>query len=97
VATLDGKLVRPHDISVSADREEGGREAQVARVSHLGFEVRVELSMASGDRAWAQVTRAEADELELEQGQIIFARPSQSKVFESGDGSTDPTNELQVA
>ena len=54
--------------------------------------------MASGDHAWAQVTRAEAEELELEQGQIIFARPSRAKVFESGtEPSTDPTNELQVA
>jgi hypothetical protein len=40
--------------------------------------------MASGDRAWAQVTRAEAEDLELEQGQIIFARPSRTKVFETG-------------
>ena len=59
----------------------------IERVSHLGFEVRVELSMANGDHAWAQVTRAEAEELELEQGQIIFARPSRAKVFEDG---TDP-------
>ena len=70
----------------------------VERVIHLGFEVRVELTLADGDRAWAQVTRAEAEELELEQGQIIFARPSRSKVFESGErDATDPTNELQVA
>ena len=70
----------------------------IERVSHLGFEVRVELSMASGDRAWAQVTRAEAEELELEQGQIIFARPNRAKVFENGSGpGTAPTDELQVA
>ena len=81
-------LIRPHDLDLGLVKVDGAEEAMVERVSHLGFEVRVELSMASGDRAWAQVTRAEADELELEQGQIIFARPSQSKVFESGDVRT---------
>jgi len=92
-------LIRPHDLDLGLVKVDGAEEAMIERVSHLGFEVRVELSMASGDRAWAQVTRAEADELELEQGQIIFARPSRAKVFE-GEGledSTDPTNELQVA
>ena len=83
-------LIRPHDLDLGLVKVDGAEEAMVERVSHLGFEVRVELSMASGDRAWAQVTRAEAEELELEQGQIIFARPSQSKVFESGDGSDGP-------
>ena len=90
-------LIRPHDLDLGLVKVDGAEEAMIERVSHLGFEVRVELSMANGDHAWAQVTRAEAESLELEQGQIIYARPSQSKVFESGDGSTDPTNELQVA
>ena len=48
VAQLDGTLVRPHDIAISPDPEAGGREAQVHRVSHLGFEVRVELQLARG-------------------------------------------------
>ena len=43
VARLDGTLVRPHDIAISTRPDHGGREAQVTRVSHLGFEVRVEL------------------------------------------------------
>ncbi|MCB0877269.1 MAG: sulfate ABC transporter ATP-binding protein [Solirubrobacterales bacterium] len=89
-------LIRPHDLDLGLVRVDGSEEAMIERVSHLGFEVRVELSMASGDRAWAQVTRAEAEELELEQGQIIFARPSRAKVFEDGS-STAPTDELQVA
>jgi sulfate transport system ATP-binding protein len=91
-------LIRPHDLDLGLVKVDGSEEAMIERVSHLGFEVRVELSMASGDRAWAQVTRAEAEELELEQGQIIFARPSRAKVFEGEDGPpTAPTDELQVA
>jgi sulfate/thiosulfate transport system ATP-binding protein len=91
-------LIRPHDLDLALVKVDGAEEAMIERVSHLGFEVRVELSMASGDRAWAQVTRAEAEELELEQGQIIFARPSRTKVFENGrEPDTAPTDELQVA
>ncbi|MFN8114190.1 MAG: sulfate ABC transporter ATP-binding protein [Solirubrobacterales bacterium] len=91
-------LIRPHDLDLGLVKVDGSEEAMIERVSHLGFEVRVELSMASGDRAWAQVTRAEAEELELEQGQIIFARPSRARVFEGEEGPpTAPTDELQVA
>jgi len=91
-------LIRPHDLDLGLVKVDGAEEAMIERVSHLGFEVRVELSMASGDRAWAQVTRAEAEELELEQGQIIFARPNRARVFENGsEPGTAPTDELQVA
>ena len=91
-------LIRPHDLDLALFKSDGAEEAMIERVSHLGFEVRVELSMANGDHAWAQVTRAQAEELELEEGQIIFARPSRAKVFENGDGPpTAPTDELQVA
>ena len=41
---------------------------------HLGFEVRVELVLADGERVWAQVTREQAAQLELEEGQILAAR-----------------------
>ena len=44
----------------------------VARVVHLGFEVRVDLIGADGDAFSAQLTRDEEAELELESGQIVF-------------------------
>src|SRR3954454_23945404 len=75
VAKLDGRLVRPHDIAISSDREDGGREAQVVRVSHLGFEVRVELLLPEGDAVFAQLTRTEADELDLSVGDIVWLQP----------------------
>ena len=57
----------------------------IERIVHLGFEVRVEFSLKDGTQAWAQMTRAEADQLELHNGQIVFVRPDTSKVF-TGDG-----------
>jgi len=74
VARLDGALVRPHDIAIDPAPERGGREAQVTRVSHLGFEVRVELELADGDPVFAQLTRTEAEQLDLSAGDIVWLR-----------------------
>jgi sulfate transport system ATP-binding protein len=53
----------------------------IERIVHLGFEVRVEFTLPNGDYAWAQVTREVADQLELEEKQIVYVRPGQSRVF----------------
>jgi sulfate transport system ATP-binding protein len=67
-------LVRPHEVRLSTDPEDAGEEVLVERISYLGFEVRVELVRADGTHAFAQLTRDEADRLELEAGQIVYAR-----------------------
>ena len=53
----------------------------VERVVHLGFEVRVELVREDGEHLSAQLTREEAEQLELERGQIVYVRPSRETVF----------------
>ena len=58
------------------DPDDGGREAQVTRVIHLGFEVRVELALPDGEPVSAQLTRTEAEELELAGGDIVWLRKS---------------------
>jgi sulfate/thiosulfate transport system ATP-binding protein len=75
VAHLDGHLVRPHDLLLSAQPVDGGgAEAMVTRVLHLGFEVRVELVLKGGDEVRAQLTRSEADALEIKEGDILWVR-----------------------
>ena len=74
VARLGGELVRPHDIAIETHNGHGGREAQVSRVSHLGFEVRVELQLPEGEPVFAQLTRVEAEELDLGVGDIVWLR-----------------------
>jgi sulfate transport system ATP-binding protein len=67
---------------------------------HLGFEVRVELVLAQGESLWAQITQGEAEELELEKGQIVYVRPSRARVFDRNGLSSDgrpSTEELQAA
>lgn len=46
VAQLNGRLVRPHDLHLTTEPRDGAHEAQVTRVVHLGFEVRVEAELA---------------------------------------------------
>jgi len=75
VSKIGERLVRPHDVAISLEEQPGSIEAMVARVVHLGFEVRVELELPDGSRARAQLTRSQADELELGAGDIIWVRP----------------------
>ncbi len=81
VARLDGTLVRPHDIAIEPEPDHGGREAQVKRVSHLGFEVRVELELEDGEPVFAQLTRTEAEALDLNAGDIVWLRTAGGTVL----------------
>jgi sulfate transport system ATP-binding protein len=74
VARLGDTLVRPHDLRLHTEPGDGALEAQVARVVHLGFEVRVELLLDRGEPLSAQLTRDEAAELELRAGDIVWVR-----------------------
>ncbi|MFI5004822.1 MAG: sulfate/molybdate ABC transporter ATP-binding protein [Solirubrobacterales bacterium] len=79
---LGDALLRPHDIQILAHADEpGATEALVRRVVHLGFEVRVELTLPDGGDIWAQVTRESAQELELEEGQILTVRLPAPRTF----------------
>jgi sulfate transport system ATP-binding protein len=75
VSRVGGTLVRPHDMTLSLVPQDGAIEAMVRRVLHLGFEVRVELELPDGSEARAQVTRAQAEELEVAGGDIVYVRP----------------------
>lgn len=81
VNRLGQELVRPHDLEILAAPNGSTREAQIDRVVHLGFEVRVELTLGEGDRIWVQTTRDKAQELELEPGQIVFLRQDAARSF----------------
>ena len=81
VNRLGQAFVRPHDVDVALEPDVGSSEAMVERVVHLGFEVRVELVRDDGQHVLVQLTKEEADQLELERGQIVFVRPSRETVF----------------
>jgi sulfate/thiosulfate transport system ATP-binding protein len=84
VNRLGDVWIRPHDLEVRLEPNGTTEEAMIERVVHLGFEVRVELVLHDGRRISAQVTRDEAEQLELSDGQVVFVRPSRSTVFQPG-------------
>jgi sulfate transport system ATP-binding protein len=95
VSRVGGQLVRPHDFKISLTRDEGTIEALARRVVHLGFEVRVQLVLPDGSEASAQLTRAQAEELELADGDIVYVRPPAGVEVESalrGDVSREPSS-----
>jgi sulfate transport system ATP-binding protein len=90
VSKVEGKLVRPHDMSISLVPADGAIEAMVTRVIHLGFEVRVELELQDGGSARAQLTRGQTDELELARGDVVYVRPPLDGAVRTGPlGPTD--------
>jgi sulfate transport system ATP-binding protein len=74
VTKVHDQLVRPHELRLSQEPIPDGVEAMVKRVVHLGFEVRVELELSGGESAFVQLTRAETDELELREGDVVYLR-----------------------
>ncbi len=66
--------MRPHDIAVPREPGDGAREAMVSRVVHLGFEVRVELELGDCEPVTAQLTRDEAELLELAERDVVWLR-----------------------
>ena len=88
VNKLGEKFIRPHDLDILHLPGKGSQEAQIERIVHLGFEIRIELALADGKHVWAQLTKPQVEELELAEGQIVYVRPRHERVF---NGNGEPT------
>ena len=73
VSNFGDELVRPHDIEVSREPNGSGTQATVDRVVHLGFEVRADLTLDDGREVWVQMTRGEAETLDIREGARVYA------------------------
>jgi sulfate/thiosulfate transport system ATP-binding protein len=80
VTELSERWIRPHDVEILLEPADGAAEAKVDRIIHLGFEVRVELTLSDGESTWVQTTRGRTVELELTEGAIVWLRPADSPV-----------------
>jgi sulfate/thiosulfate transport system ATP-binding protein len=66
--------VRPHELDIASEPEEGAVEAMIDRIATYGFDARVELTPAEGEPLTVQLTRERLDLLELAEGQIVWVR-----------------------
>src|SRR5690554_6222828 len=71
VTTLDGALVRPHDVELVVARHPGAVAGEVTRVARVGFEVRVEVRTATG-RTDLTLTRSAARSRGLAVGDRVW-------------------------
>jgi sulfate transport system ATP-binding protein len=103
VSTLNGILVRPHDIRVGRKPDmkivagDGTAEAtgvvraSIDRLVMLGFEVRVELTnAATGGPFIAQITRGDAEALGLQEGDTVYVHATRvPPIAEEGPTRSD--------
>ena len=73
VTTLAGRLVRPHDVEIFTAHADGAVPGQVARLQRIGYEVRATVRTDDGE-PWVQLTRGQADALELAPGTPVWLR-----------------------
>jgi sulfate transport system ATP-binding protein len=78
---LGDAFVRPHDLELTLEPNGSTREAMIERIVHLGFEVRVDLVREDGEPLSVQLTRDDAERLELDNGQIVYVRPTKQTTF----------------
>ncbi|MEO6503933.1 MAG: sulfate ABC transporter ATP-binding protein [Jatrophihabitantaceae bacterium] len=81
VTRLGDHLVRPHDIEVLTADSAGATPASVRRLTRVGFQVRVELHVTNGSQPGefdtaVQLTRGQADALDLQVGSRVWLRPA---------------------
>ncbi|HZX32115.1 MAG TPA: sulfate ABC transporter ATP-binding protein [Rhodocyclaceae bacterium] len=85
-------FVRPHDIDLSRGPAEGAMEAQVQHVHPIGPVVRVEL-LHDSEIVEVELSRERHEALALENGQTVWFRPRNLKVFDSA-GQAAPLDAL---
>jgi sulfate transport system ATP-binding protein len=80
---IGGSLVRPHDVELLTELQDGAVEAMIVRATILGRDVKVELHDESGAEIVALLTRDRFQELDLWRGQTVWMRPQRERVFAS--------------
>ncbi|HJR89838.1 MAG TPA: sulfate ABC transporter ATP-binding protein [Aeromicrobium sp.] len=75
VTEFGGRLVRPHDIDVTISDVPGSTAGVIERLTRIGFEVRVDVSVPQApESVTVVVTRAEANALGLAPNQQVWLR-----------------------
>ena len=74
-------FIRPHDLEVKLEPNGTTREAKIVDLVQLGFDVRLELVRDDGEQLSAQLTREQAEAMELVPGKTVYVRPTRQTTF----------------
>ncbi|BAZ65622.1 MAG: sulfate/molybdate ABC transporter ATP-binding protein [Pelatocladus maniniholoensis HA4357-MV3] len=81
VSPTDKVFLRPHDVLIAIEASDDTTSVIVDRIIHLGWEIRAELALQSGERINAFLSREQFRQLDLQEGQRVYVKPKQAKVF----------------
>jgi sulfate transport system ATP-binding protein len=77
ITTLNGVMLRPHDIHLSLTPElAGAAEGTISRLLRVGFEVRATVLTDDGEEVTVILTRTHARQLDLETGVRVWVTPA---------------------
>jgi len=74
-------FLRPHDLLVETSPNGATVPAKVKRVTHLGWEIQIELAMEDGQVVNVHLDRDRFKALNLEPGQRVYIKPKDAKSF----------------
>ncbi|MBE9226519.1 TOBE-like domain-containing protein [Phormidium sp. LEGE 05292] len=74
-------FLRPHDVLVQLQPVKGAVSARIDRIIYLGWEIRVELVLESGERVNAYLSRERFLQLQLQPSQQVYVQSKKIKIF----------------
>lgn len=75
-------FLRPHDIEIFSTAVPGSLRATVQRLIHLGWTIRLELTLNDGQALTAHVSHEQLRNFQLQPQQVIYIRPKSVRTFE---------------
>ncbi|MBW4501565.1 MAG: TOBE-like domain-containing protein [Scytonema hyalinum WJT4-NPBG1] len=79
--TNEQVFLRPHDVLIHSSPAEDTAPAKVSRIINLGWEIRVELVLKSGETVTAFLSREQFSKLNIREEQRVYIKSKQAKVF----------------
>ena len=74
-------FIRPHDLDLHREPQEGSVPAVLRRITHLGRDIQAELILATGEIVVAQLPRERMDYRELQAGDALHVTSRDSRTF----------------
>lgn len=80
-------FLRPHDIDILPTAARGSSQATIQRVVHLGWTIRLEMTLENAQPVTAHISRDQYQELQLKPQQTAFIRPRFIRTFEQPESA----------
>jgi sulfate transport system ATP-binding protein len=74
-------FIRPHDIEITTEPEGVSAIAFVKRITHLGWEVQLELCSSEQENFVVKLNREKFAQINIEEGQQVFVKPTKTVSF----------------